>query len=182
MSVAPRPVTPRTVTRKDVKAFINNYIELLQYDAHQKVIFNGSELQCDLLQRTAPKVFRDINLLIVKHVILQICTLTDSEKTTVRGTVNYNLTTEFFANNSDFSTAVAEGKRLKKLAARINAFRKKLEPARHKRLGHLDLDVASSRKSLGRASVAAWGRMWRDLGEFVSILQKRTFHQGSSRI
>lgn len=173
MSGARRPVTPSTVTRKDVKAFINNYIELLQYDAHQKILFKDSDLQGELLQCTAPNIFHDINCLTIKYIILQICALTDSEKTMVLGTVYYNLTIEFFANNCDFSTAVAKGKRLKKLAARINAFRKKLEPARHKRLGHLDRDVASSHKSLGRASVAAWGRFWRDLREFVSILQER---------
>jgi hypothetical protein len=126
VSAAPRPVTPSTVTRKDVKAFINNYIELLQYDTHQKIIFKGSDLQCELLQRTAPKVFHDMNLLIIKHITLQVCALTDSEKTAVRGTVHYNLTTEFFLIIPIFQPLLRKGKRLKKLAARINAFRKKL--------------------------------------------------------
>jgi hypothetical protein len=99
--------------------------------------------------------------------------LTDPASTTICGVVHYNLTTEVFAKHSDFSAVPAEGKSLQKYAARLQAFRNKLLLARNKRLGHLDLGFASSRKSLGRASPAAWRRFWADLHEFVTLLQKR---------
>jgi len=63
--------------------------------------------------------------------------------------------------------------KLKKIAARIDKFRKRIGPARNKLISHLDLDAALRRKSLGGASVAAWRKFWLDLQDLVAILYKR---------
>jgi hypothetical protein len=60
-----------------------------------------------------------------------------------------------------------------KIAARIEKFRKRIVPARNKLIGHLDLNAAHRRKSLGAASVAAWRKFWLDLQDLVAILYKR---------
>jgi hypothetical protein len=167
MTIAPRPVTP-----KDVKAFIIHYSDLQKYRSHNDIIFNNEVLQIQLLQRVSPFFFHDLNILLIKHIILQICALTDKGEMTFKKKKYYNLTVDFLVTNSDFSRARGKGTRLRKLAERIAKFRAKIEPARHKRVGHLDLDAAMSRKSLGRASLAAWRKFWRDFHEFTLILQQ----------
>ena len=79
----------------------------------------------------------------------------------------------FLINNADFSASPRELGKLTKIAARIDAFRKRILPARNKFISHLDLDAALGRKSLGGASVAAWRRSWLDLQDFVTIMYKR---------
>jgi hypothetical protein len=40
-------------------------------------------------------------------------------------------------------------------------------------IGHLDLEAALGRKSLGSASIAAWRKFWLDLQDFVAIMHRR---------
>ena len=132
-------------------------------------MFVGSDLKRELLQSTAHKFFRDLNLMLIEHLILQICKLTDPESTMGKR----NLTVQFLIKNSDFSASPGELAKLTKIAARIDAFRKRILPARNKFISHLDLHAAHGRKSLGGASIAAWLRFWLDLQDFVTIMYKR---------
>jgi hypothetical protein len=159
----------RPVTRRDVKKFIDQCVVLRAFWTHYQTIFNGSDLQRELLQNTAHKFFSDLNRLLIEHLILQICNLTDPE--TTRG--KRNLTIPFLVNNADFAATPRDVTKLKKIAARIDKFRKRIVPARNKLISHLDLDAALGRKSLGAASVAAWEKFWLDLQDFVAILYKR---------
>jgi len=84
-----------------------------------------------------------------------------------------NLTVQFLIKNSDFIASPRELPKLTKIAARIDAFRKRILPARNKFISHLDLDAALGRKSLGGASIAAWLSFWLDLQDFVTIMYKR---------
>src|SRR5271166_259682 len=117
----------------------------------------------------APTFFGDLNSMLIEHLILKICKLTDGEGTTERR----NLTTHFLANNADLSKTPRDQKRLAQLTRQIERFRKRLLPARNKAIGHLDLRAAHRRKPLGGAPAAAWHQFWLDLQEFISILHKR---------
>jgi hypothetical protein len=121
------------------------------------------------LQNTAHKFFCDLDRLLIEHLILQICKLTDPEITRGRR----NLTIPFLVNNADFAATPRDMAKLKKIAARIDKFRKRIVPARNKLISHLDLDAAHRPKSLGGASVAAWRKFWLDLQDLVTILHKR---------
>jgi hypothetical protein len=121
------------------------------------------------LETVAPKFFYDVNIILIEHLILQICKLTDDEGTAKRR----NLTTDFLANNVDFSKKLDDLKRLKQLSRQMERFRKRLLPARNKAIGHLDLRAAHRRKPLGEAPVAEWQQFWLDLQEFVALLHKR---------
>ena len=103
-------------------------------------------------------------------MILQTCKLTDPETTMGK---KRNLTVSFLVNNADFAATPRDMAKLTKIAARIDKFRKRIEPARNKRISHLDLEAAHRRKSLGGASVAAWRKFWLDLQDLLAILYKR---------
>ena len=162
-------IRPRPVTRQDVKKFTDYCVILRAFWTHYQTIFEGSDLQHELLQNTAHKFFSDLNQLLIDHLILQICKLTDPEITMRKR----NLTVPFLVNNADFAATPRDMSKLKKIAARIDKFRERIVPARNKLIGHLDLDAALGRKSHGRASVAAWRKFWLDLQDLVAILYKR---------
>jgi HEPN superfamily AbiU2-like protein len=162
-------ILPRPVTRRDVKKFIDYCVILRAFWTHYQTIFEGSDLQRELLQNTAHKFFFDLNRLLIEHLILQIRNLTDPEMTMGKR----NLTIPFLVNNADFAATPRDMAKLKKIAARIDRFRKRIGPARNKLISHLDLDAAHRRKSLGGASVAAWQKFWLDLQGLVTILHKR---------
>jgi hypothetical protein len=121
---------------------------------------------------TANTFFHDLNLILIQHLILQICKLTDSEAT--RGI--RNLTTWFLLKNSDFSCTPSVPRKLTQLIKSLERFRKRLLPARNKFISHLDLDDSLARKALGRAPIGAWRQFWLDLQSFAEILQKRYVH------
>jgi AbiU2 len=160
---------PRPVTRRDVKKFIDHCLILRAFWTHYQTIFEGSDLQRELLQNTARIFFGDLNQMLIEHLILQICKLTDPEVTMGKR----NLTIPFLVNNADLAATPRDMAKLKKIAERIEKFRKQIKPARNMRISHLDLDSAHRRKSLGGASVTAWRKFWIDLQDAVAILHKR---------
>jgi hypothetical protein len=107
--------------------------------------------------------------MLIQHLILQICKLTDPEATMGAR----NLTTWFLLRNSDFSRTPSVHRKLTQLTKSLERFRKRLLPARNKFISHLDLDAGLARKALGRAPIGAWRQFWLDLQSFVEILQKR---------
>lgn len=185
MSVAPRAkkppkaLTPRPVKRRDVNKFVDHCIILCAVWQHYQELFEASALRRELLGTVAPTFFGDLNLLLIEHLILQICKLSDKDGTEKRR----NLTTHFLANNADLSKTPASKKRLAQLVRQIARFRKRIKHARNKAISHLDLHTAHRRTSLGGAPVAAWDQFWLDLEEFVAILHKRYVNpKGSFRL
>jgi hypothetical protein len=160
---------PRPVTRRVVKKFVDHCITLPAFWLHYQTIFEGTDLKRELLQSTAHKFFHDLNLMLIEHLILQICKLTDREATMGRR----NLTIQYLIKNSDFSSSPRDLAKLTKIAARIDKFGQRLLPARNKFISHLDLDAALGRRALGGASIAAWRQFWLDLQDFVTIIYRR---------
>jgi hypothetical protein len=164
-----KDLPPRPVKRRDLAKFIAHCIDLRACWWHYRTLFEASALRRDLLEAVAPKFFYDLNVMLIEHLILQICKLTDPEGTAKRR----NLTTDFLANNADFSKTPGDLKRLRQLTRQMRSFRRRLLPARNKAIGHLDLRAAHRRKPLGGAPVAEWQQFWLDLQEFVALLHKR---------
>jgi len=108
-------------------------------------------------------------MLLIEHLILQICKITDPEESAGRT----NLTVKFLVNNSDFSSAPGELERLKQLSDSMHAFRAKIVPARNKLIGHIDRDSALNGEPMGAAPIDAWHQFWLDLQDFLSIVHKR---------
>jgi hypothetical protein len=141
---------PRPVTRKDVKKFVDHCVILRAFWTHYQMLFEGSDLKRELLESTAHKFFHDLNLMLIEHLILQICKLSDPEITCGKR----NLTIQFLTKNADFSASPRELAKLTKIAARIDAFRARILPARNKFISYLDLDAAPGAPRRARQSKA----------------------------
>ena len=161
----------RPVTRKNVLTFEDHCVRSRAFWVHYQTLFEGSDLRRELLETTSKTFFRDLKLMLVEHLILQICKLTDPEF--AMGKTRRNLTVAFLMANADFSASPHKLSKLKSLAARMDTFRKQLLPARNKLISHLDLDAAHGRQSLGGASMAAWRAFWLDLQDFITIMHER---------
>ncbi|MFZ1992221.1 MAG: helix-turn-helix domain-containing protein [Alphaproteobacteria bacterium] len=158
------------VSKADVEAFCNFCISLRSTFTHYRTIFEeGGDLRRELLLSIAPIFFGDLNLMLIEHMILQICKITDPEETNG----HKNLTVSFLLNNCDLPATSAELVKLKKLSDSMHGFRAKIIPARNKLIGHLDSHSVLDGKSLGEADTKLWSQFWLDLQDFLHILHKR---------
>jgi transcriptional regulator with XRE-family HTH domain len=158
------------VSKADVEAFCNFCVLLRSTFRHYQIIFEeGADLRRELLQGIAHTFFGDLNLMLIEHMILQICKITDPEETAG----HKNLTVTFLLNNCDLPAASAELTKLRKLSDSMHGFRAKIIPARNKLIGHLDRHSVLDGKSLGEADKKLWTQFWLDLQDFLNILHKR---------
>ena len=163
------PLLKTTVTKADVEAFCDVCVPMRSIWKHFQILFEGTESQRQLLQNIAPIFFGDLNKLLIEHLILQICKITDPEDS--RG--HKNITVEFLVKNSDFSDVPEELGKLEKLSLDMHHFRTKIVPARNKLIGHLDRDSVLQDQPLGAADQNEWNQFWLDLQDFLNIMHKR---------
>ena len=157
-----------TVSKDDVKAFCDTCVLLRSLWRHYQILFEGSNLKRELLQSIAPIFFGDIHALFVRHLVLEICKITDLVGTMGRT----NLTVKFLIEYSDFSSAPNTLDRLKRLSDSMHAFRDKIVPARNRFIAHLDRESVQLGQSLGGASQEGWLQFWLDLEDFLHIMHK----------
>jgi transcriptional regulator with XRE-family HTH domain len=156
------------VSKDDVESFCNFCVSLRSIWRHHQILFEGTDLKRDLLQRIAPTFFGDINGLLIEHIILKICQITDPEESVGRK----NLTIKFLMKNSDFSAVPGEYSKLKRLGDSMHAFRTKIVPARNRLIGHLDRESVLLGQPLGDAEPIVWNQFWLDLQDFLYIMHK----------
>jgi hypothetical protein len=166
MTMTTAPVGGIITTKEDVQAFADSCVLLRSQWEHFRILFEGSDLKRELLQTTAPTFFGDLNRLLIEHVVLHICRLTDNAETMGRE----NLTVKFLIEHSDFSAAQNTLDKLNRISAKIDAFRKKILPARHRFISHLDLEAVRLDQPLGAASDAEWKQFWLDLQDFLELM------------
>jgi transcriptional regulator with XRE-family HTH domain len=162
-------ITPH-VSKNDVEAFCNFCVSMRSIFRHYQILFNEgvADLRRELLNSIAPTFFGDMSEMLIEHLILQICKITDPEESLGRK----NLTVTFLINNSDFSAAPGQLKRLKNLSDSMHAFRVKILPARNRLIGHLDRHSVLDGKALGGADEGAWLQFWLDLQSFLNIMHQ----------
>jgi hypothetical protein len=161
--------TTPSVSAADVTAFTNFCVSLRSFWRHYQIVFEGTDLQRELLQSIAPTFFGDLNQLLIEHLILQICKITDPEESLGRK----NLTVKFLLNNSDFSATPGQLDKLKRLSDSMHNFRAKIVPARNRLIGHLDRESVLLGQSLGGAENSEWNQFWLDLQGFLQIVHER---------
>ncbi|MDE2166566.1 MAG: hypothetical protein KGJ66_09550 [Alphaproteobacteria bacterium] len=160
-------MTNRAVSKDDVKAFADFCVRIRSFYQHFRILFEFTDDdEKRLLHQTAPIFFGDLNLILIEHLILQICKVTDPETTFG----NENHTIEFFVSNADFSATPAKLDRLIDLSKMIHEFRNKLKLARDKIISHLDRNTMLDRKTLGAATKKEWDEFWLNLQDFVFIM------------
>jgi HEPN superfamily AbiU2-like protein len=166
-------VSPR-VSKSDVEAFCGFCVSLRSIFRHFQILFEeGADLRRALLQDIAPTFFCDLNRVLIKHLALQICKITDREESFGRK----NLTVQFCINNSDFSSAQGELEKLGRLGKSMHDFRSKIVAARNRLVSHLDRSSVLDGKALGGAEKSEWSQFWLDLQDFLYILHKHYIDQ-----
>jgi hypothetical protein len=159
-------VNKSVVSKEDVNAFCNTCVSLRSVWRHYQILFEGTELKRELLQTIARTFFGDISALLIEHLILQICKLTDREETMGRA----NLTVKFLIKHSDFSDAPGALEKLERLSDSIHRFRETILPARNRFISHLD--SVRLGEPLGGAEPKEWNQFWFDLQDFLQIMHK----------
>jgi AbiU2 len=160
--------TSLIVTKHDVKAFCDTCVSLRSTWEHYRILFEGSDLKRELLQAVAHTFFSDLHALLVRHLVLEICKITDPARTMGRE----NLTIKFLIQHSDFSSTPATLDKLERLSGSIHAFRDKIVPARNRLIAHLDRKSVQLGQPLGGAPQDDWLQFWIDLQDFLNIMDK----------
>jgi hypothetical protein len=135
-----------------------------------KVLFEGYDGHKPNYGGIAPNALCDIAAALKEHVILQVCKLTGPMRD--HGG-NENLSVEFFFKCADFGDHSAELTQLRCIGESLEAFGKKLKPARDKIISHFDRKATHDAKLLGGVPDEEWTIYWYNLGIFVEILSKR---------
>ena len=174
-ATATGPVSGVIATKEDVQAFVDSCVLLWSQWMHFATLFKGSDLKRELLQTTAPTFFGDLNGLLIEHLVLRICRLTDEAQTMGRK----NLTVKFLTEHSDWSNAPDVLAKLKPISDSIHNFRKRILPARKWFIAHLDLSAVRLQEPLGAASDAEWKQFWLDLQDFLELMFRHHVDQDS---
>ena len=169
MGLSPRFSAARFGKRnmtQDIEIFANHCVFMRSIYLHTCELFETSSAEDKaLMGNTAGMFFGDLNRVLNEYVILQVCKITDPAH---QG--NYdNHTIAFLLEHYDFSS----DPQLKNLGARMQAFRKKIECARHKLISHLDRDAILAGHPLGAATDQEWDQFWLDLEKFINIVHRK---------
>lgn len=157
------------ITAKEVQAFVDACVLMKSTHSHFQMLFGLSrEEDFKLLDGIAPIFFGDLSALLKEKLILQVCVITDPERTSGKE----NHTIKFFINNADFSNDPSKLAKLRDLSDAIHVFRDKVKPARDKIISHRDRQTILDRKSLGAASEKEWEQFWENLDQFIAILSE----------
>lgn len=112
------------------------------YNTHE-ALFSNEQAE-EILRRSAPLFFQDINRVLHEYIILRVCVITDPART---GTKLENLTVE--AINIELGNLGLLTGKIQSLAEALQGYRTKVESARNKLISHLDRGAALGQAELG---------------------------------
>ena len=110
-------------------------------------LFESGTARQKLMQRSAPQFFREVNRIFYENYILQVCKLTDRASTKVGKEMRTNLTVPHLNE-----LLVSEGlmsPHIEAASAGLKRYRKLIEPARNRVIGHADKETAMTYVVLG---------------------------------
>lgn len=152
-----------TNPKEDIEIFANHCVFMRSVYLHCKILFEDSTAdEKQSMSRTANVLFGDLNRILIEHITLEVCKITDGAKD-VRG--NDNLTIAFLLQHYGLKE-----QRLEELHEKLRAFRVKLLPARNKFISHSDRNAIIAGFALGAATSSEWNEFWLDLQELVRII------------
>jgi hypothetical protein len=156
---------------EDIEIFANYCVFMRSIYLHARELFETTSAEDKaLMGNTAGMFFGDLNRVLNEYVILQVCKITDPAHDVYN---NDNHTIAFLLEHYDFSSDLPILNRLKELRASMQAFRKKIEPARHKLISHLDRATILAGRPLGAATDEEWDQFWLDLEKFINIVHRK---------
>ena len=131
-------------------------------------LFDRGQSQADLLQRTAAFLFGDVYAIMRNQLFLGFCRVTDHAGSGKRT----NLTTNYIVEQLPWSPEVRA--KLAEVNGRLKRFRKFVEPARSRRIAHLDLRAQMEKETLGAFPAGADEEFLTDLAEFLNTAFQET--------
>jgi hypothetical protein len=144
------------------------------YDLYRS-LFEADQRTLDLYTSIAPLCFGDVCRILKENLTLQFCKITDPARTGKKP----NLTTNYVVEEIPWPDAVA--RRLREVNDRLIEFRRLIEPARSKRIAHVDLPSQVERwGNLGTFPAGAEVVFLQDLQAFIDIAYGH-LHDGSLR-
>jgi hypothetical protein len=134
----------------------------IEYDVFCS-LFDRGEQYSELLQKTAPYLFGDLYGMVRSQLFVGFCRITDPSGSGER----VNLTTNYIVK-MDWPREVRAN--LNKINGRLMSFREYVEPARNKRIAHMDLrSQMEKEKPLGAFPPGADIQFFKDLEEFLTV-------------
>jgi len=131
----------------------------------------------DLCVNYAPFFFNDIGRILTRMLVIHICRLTDPAGS---GTKT-NLTTNYILKNLPWPADTQD--RLEDLNAPLMTFRAKLEPARSRRIAHVDLHSQMNRlDAMGRFNKGEDAKFFADLQSFYDVAYFHVFNNSAPPI
>jgi transcriptional regulator with XRE-family HTH domain len=141
------------------------YRSLFESDPRNQVLFTS----------IAPLCFGDMRRIMAENLFLQFSKITDPAVTRK----NTNLTTNYILEKISWPASVA--KKLREVNDRLIVFRQYIEPARSKRIAHVDMAAQVERlENLGSFPKGADVQFLQDLQTFIDIAYGH-FHNGGHR-
>jgi hypothetical protein len=127
-------------------------------------LFETDQRMLDLFSSVAPLCFGDLCRILQENLHIQFCKITDPARSGKKA----NLTTNYIAEEILWPDTVAQ--RLREVNARLMSFRQLIEPARSKRIAHMDLSAQVERRpNLGSFPPGAEIQFLQDLQWFIDI-------------
>lgn len=144
------------------------------YDLYRS-LFEADPRALDLYTSIAPLCFGDVCRILKENLILQFCKITDPAQTGKKP----NLTTNYIVDEIPWPNVVRL--KLREVNDRLMAFRQLIEPARSKRIAHVDLPAQIERwGNLGAFPAGAEVAFLQDLQTFINIAYCE-LHDGDHR-
>ena len=127
-------------------------------------LFETDHRILNLFSAVAPLCFADICRILKENLYIQFCKITDPAKTGKKA----NLTTNFIVEEIPWPDTIA--RRLRDVNERLISFRQLIEPARSKRIAHVDLPAQVDQwDNLGSFPRGAEIQFLQDLQTFIDI-------------
>jgi hypothetical protein len=127
-------------------------------------LFETDQRILNLFSSVAPLCFGDICRILQENLHIQFCKITDPARTGK----NANLTTNYIVEEIPWPDTVAQ--RLREVNGRLMSFRQLIEPARSKRIAHMDLLAQVEQwANLGNFPAGGEIQFLQDLQWFIDI-------------
>jgi transcriptional regulator with XRE-family HTH domain len=144
------------------------------YDLYRS-LFESDPHNHGLFTSIAPLCFGDMRRIMVENLFLQFSKITDPAATGKKT----NLTANYILEKINWPDSVA--KKLREVNDRLNVFRQYIEPARSRRIAHVDLSAqVEQSENLGSFPKGADAQFLQDLQTFINIAYGH-FHDGGHR-
>ncbi|MBC8199954.1 MAG: hypothetical protein ISS67_01945 [Desulfobacterales bacterium] len=130
------------------------------YNTYNDLFFSGVD---KVLNKTAPVFFNDIAEIMHRDWMLQVCKLMDPSETKRKGKILENISIGLINSRLENEGLISD--EISSTADALLKYGKKIVPARHKRLAHLDRDHQLSKAVLGATTEE-------ELQNFLENIQK----------